>query len=209
MNRIGVTQRVECVKNYAERRDCLDQRWSAFVFALGCVPLPMSNLSPEKVPQLLDAFSLDAVLLSGGNSIAHLNPTADDAAPERDAFESALLDEALKRNIPVVGVCRGMQMINMYMGGALSAVSGHVAVRHSLSPINNPYPLSATVNSYHNWSIAPMDLAPGLSALAVDESGNIEAFQHKEKRLLGIMWHPEREEPFNPLDINLIKSILI
>jgi putative glutamine amidotransferase len=208
MKRIGITQRVECVQSYSERRDCLDQRWSAFVSELGYIPLPLPNILPNQISELLDALNLDALLFSGGNSIARLDPSASDAAPERDAFESALLGEAFERNIPVIGVCRGMQMINLSMGGKLTPISGHVAVRHSVTSMAAHDPLPGAVNSYHNWSISPEGLADKLKPLAVDCDGNIEAFKHTEKPLLGIMWHPEREEPFNPLDVELMKRSL-
>ncbi len=90
MNRIGITQRVDVVQRYGERRDCLDQRWSDFVLQLGYIPMPLPNIASEKVAQLVEALELSAVILSGGNSIACLDTEAHDAAPERDAFENAL-----------------------------------------------------------------------------------------------------------------------
>jgi putative glutamine amidotransferase len=208
MKRLGITQRVECVESYKERRDCLDQRWALLAIQLGYLPLPLANIQAEMVPAYIDALGLDAVLLSGGNSIASLIHSADDAAPERDAFESALISEALHRDIPTIAVCRGMQMINMYMGGGLSPITGHVAVRHEIMPAEIGLALPKTTNSYHDWSIAAGDLATGLIPLAFDGEGNIEAFRHSEKKVLGIMWHPEREQPFNELDLRLIKSYL-
>lgn len=209
MKLMGITQRVDCYEDYSERRDCLDQRWSAFVSKLNYVPLPLPNISPSQVTQLLDSLNLDAVLLTGGNSIANFNPAASDSAPERDAFETALLGEALKRNLPVIGICRGMQVINVFMGGKLTEIGGHVAVRHSISSVNANYRLPELVNSYHNWSISPNDLANDLKPIAVDSAGNIEAFEHAGNKLLGIMWHPEREVPFSLLDIVLIKQFLL
>jgi N5-(cytidine 5'-diphosphoramidyl)-L-glutamine hydrolase len=208
LKRIGITQRVEYVQSYSERRDCLDQRWSAFVFELGCIPIPLPNVLTEIVPTLLDELILDGIILSGGNSINSLNPNADDTAPERDAFEYALLDAALDRNLPVIGVCRGMEMINVYFGGKLSLIRGHVAVRHSISSIEAGYNFPETVNSYHNWGISLDDLANELKPIAVENDNYVEAFKHTEKSLTGIMWHPEREEPFYFLDIELFKSIL-
>jgi gamma-glutamyl-gamma-aminobutyrate hydrolase PuuD len=208
VKRFGITQRVEYIESYAERRDCLDQRWSLFVQRLGYLPLPLANIQPEMVPLYMDSVGIDALLLSGGNSIASLDDSADDAAPERDAFEAALISEVLQRNIPIIAVCRGMQMINIYFGGKVSPITGHVSVRHTISSLDSDYTLPKTTNSFHNWSIAPTDLARNLIPLAVDCDGNIEAFQHAERKLLGIMWHPEREQPFDELDLRLIKSFL-
>lgn len=207
MKRLGISQRVEHVRSYSERRDCLDQRWYDFALQLGYFPLPLPNITVDLVSKLLDDLDLDAVLLSGGNSIACLDPSADDAAPERDAFESALLSEALKRGIPTVGVCRGMQVVNIELGGRLSPVSGHVATRHSVTH-ESDLPIAETVNSYHDWAIPGDGLATDLTPLAFDQAGNIEAFECSEKKLLGIMWHPEREQPFSSLDFQLIKRYL-
>ena len=74
--------------------------------------------------------------------------------------------------------------------------------------INESYQLPKLVNSYHSWGIDANGLAKDLDIIAVDNDGNIEAFEHKKKKLLGIMWHPEREIPFNKLDIQLIKRFL-
>jgi len=208
MKRLGITQRVEIIKKYDERRNCLDQRWTLFANQLGCLPLPLANIQAELVSDYVEALYLNGLLLSGGNSIASLDPSADDAAPERDAFELAIISEALNRSIPIIAVCRGMQILNKYMGGRVSPIKGHVAVRHTLLSLDSLHPLPETTNSYHKWSIGPDDLAEDLTPIATDKEGNIEAFQHIEKKLLGIMWHPEREHPFNELDIQLIKSFL-
>jgi len=207
MKRLGITQRVENVHGYAERRDCLDQRWASIALQIGFLPIPLPNLAADQAPMLLDNLNLDGILLTGGNSIASLNPEADDSAPERDAFESALLSESIERSLPVVGICRGMQLINVLLGGQLSRITGHVATRHPVKPeISNQFP--EMVNSYHNWAIPNNKLAQELTALAFDQTGNVEAFECSDKNLLGIMWHPEREHPFNLLDIELLKRHL-
>ena len=207
MKRLGITQRVENISNYAERRDCLDQCWATMALQLGYLPLPLPNIASDQVPMLLDNLNLDGVLLSGGNSIASLNPAAKDSSPERDAFELTLLSESFDRKIPVVGICRGMQLINIKLGGRLSPLKGHVAERHLITH-KEGVPMPETVNSYHNWGISSKELSTELTTLAFDSDGNIEAFESKVKKLLGIMWHPEREQPFNSLDIELIKKYL-
>ncbi|MDC1433614.1 gamma-glutamyl-gamma-aminobutyrate hydrolase family protein [Burkholderiales bacterium] len=208
MKRLGITQRVEKVNNYAEQRDCLDQRWASMSLQLGYIPLPLPNIAANQLPTLLDNLKLDGVLLSGGNSIASLNPAAEDSSPERDAFELALLSECFNRKISVVGICRGMQLINVKLGGRLSPVKGHVGERHLIT-LKDGMLIPEMVNSYHNWGISSEDLASELTPLAFDSAGNIEAFESSVNNLLGIMWHPEREQPFNPLDIELIKRYLL
>ena len=99
-------------------------------------------------------------------------------------------------------------MVNIFLGGGLTPMSGHVAVRHRLAGSNGRHVLPRTSNSYHDWGIAPKDLAAPLTPIAFDCDGNIEAFEHPQKRILGVMWHPERETPFNTLDLELIMSFL-
>ena len=209
MKRLGITQRVEFIPSYHERRDCLDQRWASFSFELGFMPIPLPNLPPEKVLALLTTLSLDGILLSGGNSIATFNADATTSAPERDAFEYKLIEEARKMAIPLVGICRGMQMINLSFGGNISPIKHHVACRHILDT-DQTYsaPIPEEVNSYHDWGIAANELAAPLSPIATDQQGYIEGFVHKSEAILGIMWHPERENPFNLIDMNLLKKIL-
>lgn len=208
MKIIGITQRVEPVPHYSERRDCLDQRWTTFISELGYLAQPLPNLPTQQVPVLIENTELDAIFLSGGNTIAGLDPAAANAAPERDAFEATLIDKALEKDIPVIGICRGMQMLNFHLGGTLVRTDGHAGGRHPLDIIRKDYAFPGTVNSYHNWVIPQQGLAKGLTALARDDEGNIEAFEHTDYRLSGIMWHPEREYPFDPLDIQFIKKFL-
>jgi N5-(cytidine 5'-diphosphoramidyl)-L-glutamine hydrolase len=207
MKRLGITQRVENIHSYNERRDCLDQRWAALSFHLGYFPVPLPNIAAEQVSFLLNNLKLDGILLSGGNSIASLNPNANDLAPERDIFEQTILNEAIKRNTPIIGVCRGMQLINVELGGQLVPISGHVAKNHLIKHAENR-PMPERVNSYHSWAIPQDGLATILTPIAFDLEGNVEAFECVDKNLLGIMWHPERENPFNPLDVELIKRYL-
>ena len=209
MKRLGISQRVEIVESYKERRDCLDQRWIGLANKIGYLPIPLPTLDPSQVPPFLDALNLDAVLLSGGNSISGFGPAQKDEAVDRDEFEASLIEESLKREIGVIGVCRGMQMINIYFEGSLSPIDGHVAIRHGLDFDRNYQDMICSeVNSYHGWAIYPSDLAKGLKAIAHDSDGNVEAFIHSEKRVGGLMWHPEREPEFHQKDQNFIQSII-
>ena len=209
MKTVGITQRVEYVDSYNESRDCLDQRWSVFLLELGLIPIPLPNVEPKNVSSLLDYQSLDFIILSGGNSISILDKKASDISPHRDKFEQALLEEVIPRNIKILGVCRGMQMVNLQLGGSLKRIERHVAVRHDIITIDSKYNFPTNVNSYHEWGIGKNDLASKLRPLVVDDLGNIEAYIDKRKNILGIMWHPEREIPFNSLDKALIKDFFV
>ena len=207
--RLGITQRVDVVESYGERRDCLDQRWAEMAKSMGMTIAPLPNIAAERAAQLLDGLDLSALILSGGNSLVSADPDAPDCAPERDAFEAAAIEWALQQDVPVLGVCRGMQMLNVWFGGSLQKIDGHVGTYHAVSATSaSPLPERRTVNSYHNWGISIDTLAENLDVLAQHEDGSVEAFRHRTHRAAGIMWHPERESPFNEEDLKLLRSFV-
>ncbi len=209
MKKIGITQRVEIISNYAEKRDCLDQRWSDFSLELGFIPIPLPNILPDVAAQLVESLALDAILLSGGNSLSLLGLNISDAAPERDAFEEALIGIAIQKKIPILGICRGMQMLNCYFDGSLAPLDGHVANDHVIIPCSPELNLPILVNSYHSWGI-PLDrLGNHLIPLALDKSGNVEAFKHEMYPIIAMMWHPERVANFDLTELEFIRSHLL
>jgi putative glutamine amidotransferase len=207
--RVAITQRVEVVAGYGDRRDCLNQSWTGLLCQTGCDMIPVPNSLPN-VKRWLKKKQVEALILTGGNDLAYLSG-ARNSAPERDDTEKRLLQWAAEHRIPVLGVCRGMQKLNHYLGGSLSPVTHHVATKHAISPVENEALCNAFsfVNSFHDWGIKPSDLSPCLRALAVAEDGTIEAAVHLELPWVGIMWHPERDngsEKNN--DIALIKKVV-
>lgn len=209
MKKLAISQRVQEHDAYKERRDCLDQRWYRFADRLDCAPIPLPNVPVEKAASYLALIEPDAIILSGGNTLLADREAATDAAPERDAFEAALLEWALASNRPVLGICRGMQFINRYFGGTNCEVSGHVGVRHRVSFRGD---LSDTalmdVNSFHEWGLRPAQLGEELEVLALAEDGTVEALSHATRKVAGVMWHPEREEPFSDFDLSLTRRFL-
>ncbi len=124
MKAIGVTQRVSLVPAYGERRDCLDQAWTRFLAACGLLPVLLPNVT-EAALALTERAGVAGLVLTGGNDLAVLGGDA----PERDAVEIALVDLAERRGLPVLGVCRGMQVIQQRFAIPLRRVDGHVAQR--------------------------------------------------------------------------------
>jgi len=211
MKLLGITQRVETVSPpHNERRDCLDQRWWDVAQALGFVPVPLPNVPDARLESFLEPINLSAILFSGGNSLGFLDGAESDVAFERDHFELNLIKWSLYSNVPIFGVCRGMQIINHYYGGSLKSVNDHVATRHTVTFCGRlSKESSREVNSFHNWSIANADLGEHLEPLALADDDTIEAFQHSSSRVAGIMWHPEREPKLNLQDIHLMKNFLL
>ena len=113
---------------------------------------------------------------------------------------------AAGRGVPVLGVCRGFQFMNVHLGGGLSPVSGHVASYHAISSDTGLFP---EVNSYHDYGIVADDLAPSLEVVATGPDGTVEAARHGTLPWIGVMWHPERERPFAELDRRLVRAHLL
>ena len=205
--RVGITQRVEYVTAYAEARDCLDQRWSELLDVLKMTMVPIPN-TLRNVEGWLDVLKCDAYILTGGNDLADL-PNAKNVSIERDRTEIALLKYAQSRSLPVFGVCRGLQLINIFFGGQLDRVSGHVAIRHSVRMCfdQGNQSIASNVNSFHEWGISINSLAQQLIPCAYDADNYVEAARHEKLNWLGMMWHPEREEKFKASDLEILRKL--
>jgi len=195
MTVVAISQRVTLERKYGERRDCLDQAWARLLLACGLCPAPVPNVVAAARSMCAEC-EIGGVLLTGGNDLADYGGDA----PERDATESALLDYAESRDLPVVGVCRGMQAILHRYGVKLRRVEGHVTPRHGVCIDGR----RVEVNSYHNF--AALDTRTPLEAWAIADDGVIEAVRTPDRRVVGVMWHPERMAAFEASDIDLFRK---
>lgn len=199
--RIGVTQRADDVAGRDERRDALDQQWTVLLDREGFWPVPIPNRLSDPAAFLAD-LEIDAIVLSGGNDMG--------TAPERDATEASLLDAATHRDLPVLGVCRGLQLMVTHAGGTLHRVDGHVARTHSIAVVEpNDWPVrdGRVVNSFHNWGVAPDALGSELVALALASDGTVEALARRGHRQVAVMWHPERDAAPDD-DVRLLRALI-
>ena len=166
------------------------------------IPIGNTELAKDYVDMV------DKLILSGGQ---HVDPRfygqekeidSDDYSLARDQFELALIKEALRQKKPIFAVCRGMQLLNVALGGSLhQSIQGHwqedvSGTSHSLeirpnSRVSQLFQAGTQINSLHRQSIK--DLAPGLVATAHDpRDGTIEAYESRgQQSILGIQWHPE------------------
>ena len=195
MTTVAITQRVAVIPEYGERRDCLDQAWPRFLHACGLSPLPIPNVLDVAL-EMFRRPDLAGLVLTGGNDLVAVGGTA----PERDRTENALVDEAESRGLPVLAVCRGMQLIQHRHGIALSRVEGHVASRQTIAIRGR----KTEVNSYHCFGAH--DSRPPFEVWAVAADGVVKAIRHESRPITGIMWHPERISPFAADDLSLFRS---
>jgi N5-(cytidine 5'-diphosphoramidyl)-L-glutamine hydrolase len=196
MKAVAVTQRVSVVPGYGERRDCLDQAWVKFLAACGLLPVLLPNVT-EIAIALCEKAGITGLVLTGGNDLASLGGDA----PERDVVENALLDLADSQGLPVLAVCRGMQLIQQRFAIPLGRVEGHVTPRQVIRVDGEP----REVNSYHHF--AALDSRPPLEVWAVGDDGVVKGIRHVARRITGIMWHPERCAPFSSIDVALFRKV--
>ena len=189
--RVVVSQRCDAVVGRDETRDALDIHLSALLWELNFLPVPMTSAISDH-EEYIQALMPDAVVLSGGSNIGQ--------TVERDRLETALLLYATTNDLPVLGICRGMQMIGRFYGVRLNKVTGHVRTRHFLSGI-----ITGEVNSYHDYSLTTCP--DQFQVLAESQDRSIEAIRHLYLPWEGWMWHPEREVSFRSEDIERIKEL--
>ena len=195
MTLIAVTQRVTVVPEYGERRDAADQAWTRFLDLCGLTPLFVPNV-PAVAERLVAELPVRGLLLTGGNDLSEYGGDA----PERDETERALVDLALRRRLPVVGVCRGMQVLQARWGVPLTRVEGHVTAGHEII-VDGAGP--DQVNSYHRWGSNQAGDELMVWARAAD--GIVEGIRHKSAPVIGLMWHPERCQQPRPSDVTLFR----
>jgi putative glutamine amidotransferase len=198
--KVGVTQRQAFFVDRDELRDELDVRLGQLLWAVGLAPVPLVNAvatSFEEAVAYLDALALDAVVLSGGDEVGE--------PPARDCMERAALYVAKRDGLPLLGICRGLQVMNVLHGGRLEEREGHVAVRR---PVDGPTLARRDVACFHTLAIPADGVAPGFRPFAWAEDGTVEAVNHESLPWMGLMWHPERTVPFDGEDVALVAAAL-
>lgn len=186
------------------RVDIFYADYSSAVIAAGGIPvfLPL-DLDPA------DAIEkLDGLLLTGGNDIdpklygATVESHTHVPEPRRDEYELSLLTHAAARAMPALGICRGLQLLNVHAGGTLhqhvpehaytdepGSVEQHVVSIEPGSVLAGLYGETHPVNSLHHQSLDRLGSTLRVTASTVD--GGIEGVEHTELPIVAVQWHPE------------------
>ncbi|UTS81645.1 gamma-glutamyl-gamma-aminobutyrate hydrolase family protein [Phaeobacter piscinae] len=173
-----------------------------------------------------DLSTVDAVVIGGGDDIA---PTLYDGQimpevrldPDRDALEAAIVREATRQDVPLLGICRGAQMLNVARGGRLYqdayAFYGQqnyktVLPRKEVTITNNSVLRRVLgvprlkVNALHSQSVS--DLGQGLRVTGRDQSGMVQAVEDPGRRFaIGVQWHPEHLL-YRAAHLNLFRALV-
>jgi putative glutamine amidotransferase len=173
--------------------------------------LPPDDSVAENPDELLDL--LDALILAGGSDIdpgsygAKPHPETKITWPERDRFEIALGTRALERDMPILGICRGMEMLNVIQGGTLNQHLGLELHRHTPGVFTDhrvelePGSLAARVvgsettevKSAHHQGVE--EVGEGVTITGHADDGVVEAIELPDRSFaVGVLWHPEEDE---------------
>lgn len=198
---VGLTMRSDAMTN-GENRISVDTEWFELLenklgFSVKLLPF----LHRWNNTDIIEAEDIHALILTGGN-----DSTPDGATynHDRNIFEYALLDSAIKNDIPVIGICRGMQILNLHQDGKASTIQGHVGSAHTVTWNGQ----DIAVNSFHNYGIMPDDVSPHFDVTARAMDGSIEGIRHKTYPWHGVMWHPERSIENSSFHIDWVRTVL-
>lgn len=166
----------------------INHNWYDFLKGHTIVPLISAD------PTAINISEFDLIILCGGNDMSDFVTWRNNNDPQRDQFEAQLINQAIANNVPVVGICRGCHFINKHLGGTLRMLA---------TPYDNVEVELDGLNVICHHTIAIDQLAPGFEVVLQDKNGVIELAVNRDKRLLGIGWHPER-----PVNTHTRESLL-
>ena len=197
MKKILITQRYEKLGKFKEKRDNLDVRLANIISLLGYTPIILPN-NLKNLNGFISQIKPHGIILSGGG-----DPLKKDI---RFLNEKFLINYSIKKNLPLLGVCRGAQRIFGYFNGKLRKVKKHVRKNYQIYG-DLVKKRKIVVNSYHNLGFYIHDLPKELKASSYSIDKIVKSFLHSKFKIIGIMWHPERYKKLKKFDRDLIKGI--
>ena len=182
MKKIIITQNIVFDHLNKIYKDQSDPRLLTLFQKMNYQPIFVSNFY-KKIEYYIKELKVSGVVFSGGADIG--------VYPIRDKFEYKLFKLCLKKKIPILGICRGMQLINKFYKGKLISIKNHVKKKIQVQDIVSKKKIQ--VMCYHNLTIDKKSLPNKLLITHKSlKDDSIEGFKNKDLPIYGIMWHPER-----------------
>jgi putative glutamine amidotransferase len=192
---IGVTSRV--LYEDKVRKQFVNERYLTALIKRGfnTIMLTLDNPNIEDILALCDGF-----VITGGHDIdPHYfgednHGESKECDPHLDELDKVVVLYALKHKLPLLGICRGHQAINIFLGGSLYQDIGnsHTSTKHLVTSTKNrmfDFPVEFETNSYHHQALKKT--ANDLEIIAVSKDNIIEAVIHKTLPIMAFQWHPE------------------
>ena len=205
-----ITQR-ESKDRYGVPIDVFESTYIKFFEKIGIQLRTISNFHND-VSNILRNEIYDLIILTGGGAIDskyYDKPHFDELQENRDKVEKILIDHAIITKTPILAICRGMEYVNGIFGGKLSKLDQMNKKRE----IGNDHPIVIGndiiyVNNYHKDGIYSYNLSKEFQIVALDIDNNVvESFYSKEKKILAVQWHPERN--FSHIESNKLSEKLV
>ncbi len=195
MKTVLATMRDDSRDPHGQALEVAETAWIRFADLCGFRILFVPN-STAGANDLLKDVNAVGILLTGGGTIGEM----DCSLQKRDLVEISLLRQAAESELPVLGICRGMQRISALAGQLPEPHPGHTGTSHQIEGCT----AARTVNSFHDLSLKVVP--DGYHTLWETSDGIIEAIQSYCGRTLACMWHPEREDTPDPLDLQMFRK---
>ena len=233
---IAISQRQDLNK-HGGWMDNLENSYNSYFSSFGITLIPIPNF-PERVGDYVSKISFDGIVLSGGNDVCPRSYNEEinlqGCSLQRDNTEKRMLEIAVQRKIPVLGICRGMQFINVFFGGKLQRDINKEKAVHQLGIVHEIKIIDekakiflgrevSRANSFHNQAVTFENISPRFKVFAVSDAWEekeeeieekqlggrfVEGLYHPSLPIVGVQWHPERESPDKEINEKIMKAFV-